>query len=219
MVTSSSASSASMAARASCEELFAFAGRHRRRTALRPGRGTAPAADRAARRRSARRAAAWRSSRSSSTKRSGVVRRWRSSARVARSANRRCTSSSADSSPSLPSIAPPRPARIAGSGSHWPSSRSEPRPKPGAQERRFAGARGAENDEQARRPACREAAQRIDAARDIGAASEEDGGILRLERFEPAIGRAPAERPVRVRLQLEGLGADADLLEAALAGS
>ena len=93
---------------------------------------------------------------------------------------------------------------------------SEPRPQSGAQERRFSGARGAENDEKARRLARRKPAQRVDAAHDVGAATEEDGGILRLERLKPAIRRPPAERTVRVRLQLEGLGADAGLVEPAL---
>jgi hypothetical protein len=38
---------------------------------------------------------------------------------------------------------------------------------------------------------------------------------FRLERLEAAIGRSPAERAVRVRLKLEGLGGDASLREAA----
>ena len=92
----------------------------------------------------------------------------------------------------------------------------KPRPQPGAQERRFSRARGAENDEEPRRLARRKPAQRVDAAHDVGAATEEDGGILRLQRLKPAIRRPPAERAVLVRLQLEGLGADAGLVEPAL---
>jgi hypothetical protein len=62
----------------------------------------------------------------------------------------------------------------------------------------------------------RQAAQRIDAAHHVGVAPEKHGGILRLQRLEPPIGRAPAERAAWVALQLERLGADAGLLQAAL---
>ena len=123
MVTSSSASSASIAARASSSS-FSLSGRHRQRTAPRLGQGTAPGADRAARRRA--RAVPRPGATPAEVQRSVPASSGAGGARrgVARSANRRCTSSSAESRPSLPSIAPPRPARIAGSGSHWPSSRS-----------------------------------------------------------------------------------------------
>ena len=47
-------------------------------------------------------------------------------------------------------------------------------------------------------------------------AAEEDGGILRLQRLKPAIGRPPAERAVLIRLQLESFSADAGLVEPAL---
>ena len=147
---------------------------------------------------------------------SGVARRSRRSARLARSAKRRCTSSIAASRPSLPSIAPPRPAWIALQRQPLAVVAGKPRPQSGAQERRFTRARGAENDEQPRRLARRKPAQRVDAAHDVGAAAEEHGSILRLKRLQAAIRRPPAERTVRVRLQLEGLGADAGLVESAL---
>src|SRR5262245_53415530 len=69
----------------------------------------------------------------------------------------------------------------------------KPWPKPGTQERRLAGARGAENDQEPRWLARCKPAQRVDPAHDVGAASEKHSGVLRLERFEPAIGRTPAE--------------------------
>jgi hypothetical protein len=57
---------------------------------------------------------------------------------------------------------------------------SKPRPKSRAQIRGLAGTRSAENDEQTRRRARRQSAQRIDAPDDIGAAPEKDGGVLGL---------------------------------------
>jgi hypothetical protein len=92
----------------------------------------------------------------------------------------------------------------------------QPGPQSGAQERRFAGARRAENDQQPRRLARRQTAQHVDAAHDVGVAAEEDGGILRLQRLQAAVGSAPAERTVGIGQQLEGLGADAGLVEATL---
>jgi hypothetical protein len=72
----------------------------------------------------------------------------------------------------------------------------KPRPKPRAQIRGLAGTRRAENDEQARRLARRQPAQRVDAPHDIGAAPEKDGRILGLERLEAAIGRRQPNGPL-----------------------
>ena len=90
------------------------------------------------------------------------------------------------------------------------ASKSGPKPRAAV-----AGTRCAENDEQARRLARRQSAQRIDAPHDIGAAPEEDGCILGLERLKPPVRSAPAERTARIRFKLEGLGGDASFREAA----
>ena len=66
----------------------------------------------------------------------------------------------------------------------------EPRQQTGAQERRFAGTRGAEDHQQTRRGAGLQAAQRVDRLDDGRVAAEEDAGILGFERLEAAIGRA-----------------------------
>ncbi len=193
MVTRSSASSASMAARASCRSLRSQP-RRRLRTAPRPDRGTGPGAGTAVSRGApaARGAGAVRGA--ARRRLSGVAKRSRRSARLARRLRSgRCASSSAAQQP-LAAF-----DRTAAARSNRPQRQplavvaDQPRPEPGAQKRRLAGARCAENHQETRRLAGCKPAQRVDAAHDIGAASEEDGGILRLERFEPAIGRAPAE--------------------------
>ncbi len=157
--------------------------------------------------RSARRAAACRSSRIKSMNCSGVASRERKSARIARNAKRRCTSSSADSN----QLAPFDGATTAGSDRFERKPLAvvaqKPRPQPSPCERRFSGTRGSENDEKARRLARGEPAQGVDPADDVRVASEEDGGILRFERLKAALGRSPAEGAVLIRLQLEDVRA------------
>ena len=197
MVTSNSAASASIAARASRRSLSLSSpasaansssawSRHRQGQRIRWLRHAARAAPPPRATPAVARRTAW-----------AIAKRWRRSARLARSAKRRCTSSSAESNPFAAFD------RAAATGTDRPQRQpltvvaSKTRPQPGAQERRLAGARGAENHEQARRLARRKPAQRVDAAHDISATSEEDGSILGLERFEPAIGRPPAEWAIR----------------------
>ena len=92
---------------------------------------------------------------------------------------------------------------------------AQARPQAGAQERRLASARRAEHHEEARGLARGEPAQRIDAAHDIGIAAEKDRRILRLQRLEPTIDGAPAEWAARVGGKLERLRPDAGLLQPA----
>jgi hypothetical protein len=68
----------------------------------------------------------------------------------------------------------------------------EPRPQPGAQERGFAGARGAEDHQQPRRRGSLQTAQSVHRLDDRGVAAEEDAGVRGFERFEAAIRRALA---------------------------
>jgi hypothetical protein len=71
------------------------------------------------------------------------------------------------------------------------------RPQPGAQEGRFSGTRGAKYDKQRFDPSFRDTADTVETAHDRRVATEEDRRILRLERFEPAIGRAVGLVPRR----------------------
>jgi hypothetical protein len=70
----------------------------------------------------------------------------------------------------------------------------EARQQPCAQERRLAGARGAEDHQQARRRGGFEAAQPVARLDDRRLAAEEDAGVDALERLQAAIGRALAIR-------------------------
>ena len=65
----------------------------------------------------------------------------------------------------------------------------EPRQQPGAQEGRLAGARRAEDHQEARRRGVAQAAQPVERLDDRRLAAEEDAGVLGLERAHAAIGR------------------------------
>src|SRR5215831_1588013 len=91
----------------------------------------------------------------------------------------------------------------------------DPRPKARAQKRGFSGAGRAQDHKQARRFSACKPTKAIHATYDVSTAAKEDGGILRLERLEAAIGIAPAKRALDVRLQFKGFRADACLFETA----
>src|SRR5690349_6890886 len=58
----------------------------------------------------------------------------------------------------------------------------------GAEKRRFACARGAENRQQPRRRSVAQPAQRIECLNDLGIAAEEDAGIVAFEGPQASIG-------------------------------
>ena len=64
----------------------------------------------------------------------------------------------------------------------------EPRQHAGAQERRFAGAGSAQDDEEVLVAAVAHAAQGVDAAQDLDVAAEEDCRVARFERLQATIG-------------------------------
>ena len=78
----------------------------------------------------------------------------------------------------------------------------EPRQEAGAQERRLARARGAEDRHQSRRRSRPQAAKPVDGLDDRRVAAEENAGVRRLLRFQAAVGRRDPVRPPAARQRI-----------------